>query len=246
MGGCLGTSEYKLLPALQVSNVEECNQCIGEHVQILGRVGHAGKVFESPFTEKQGVAMKIEAIIPSHTGGAQKTSFTARSCTSFDLVDGPQSVRILVSAQSQWRLDLNKTGDIFNIYSDSQTSPTILYSGGAKIGLKSEAKPRPNALKFWRDFNGGKDPPERMTPFEGKGMVGFGNRPRMAREYVLSVGDFVSVVGTLNKTADGDLVLEAAGRGYITNSTASCIALKTCNATERCDTQVPEVAQMSR
>lgn len=146
--------------------------------------------------------------------GLKKTLFTAKSCVSFNVTDGAKTVLVDVKNQSQWQLTLKKTDEIFNIYRDDHKG--CLQSGGER-GRISQGVVRPHALKFWNDFNQGKDPPSRMTPVNAGGMSGFGNRPRMAFEYVLKVGDPVSVTGTLRQV-NGSLVLVADSASNITNA----------------------------
>ena len=56
------------------------------------------------------------------------------------------------------------------------------------------------AYRFWRDFNGGKDPPGRMTGKNaGHGMASAFNRPRFGREAWLRVGDPVCCAGRLER-----------------------------------------------
>lgn len=200
------------MPVLEASSFQKY---IDQPVQVVGCVAHAGCVLESPFTEEQGVAIRIVAKVPSggFGGGAEKTLFIAKCCVGFNVTDGVRTLHVDVKEQSEWLLHLKRTDVIHNIYRDDEQG--CLQSGGEK-GRRSQRRERPYALKFWHDFNQGKDHPSRMTQANGKGMSGFGNRPRMALEYVLKVGDPVAVKGTL-RLVKGSLVLKADSASNITN-----------------------------
>jgi hypothetical protein len=234
MGACIAGEErqFAATPALTVQDVLSKAEVVDQRVHIVGRVGHAGSVLESPFEQKPGVAMKVTAMTPSggHGGGAQKMLFNGKSVVNFYIVDGASQILIDVGTdQSKWDLRIKKSDDVWNIYREHETGQLV--SGGTGPGQKEQVKPRPQGRHFWDTFNAGKDSPDNMTAIGGKGMAGFGNRPRMAREYVLSVNDVVAVIGILRKTADG-LRIEADSESIITNNASVAKSVGACKAGE--------------
>merc|ERR1712232_117238 len=158
------------------------------------------------------------------------------------IVDGEHEVLVELTDQSSYHFNLKLTlsSNIFNIYRDDQKG--CLVSGGDQPGQNSKRVARPHALKFWNDFNGGKDPPSKMTGVNDA-MKGFGNRPRFAREHVLKVGDKVAVLGTLRKS-NGGMKIEADSHGEITNDPCIAPALKTCSCRQPATNTVGEPVLM--
>lgn len=248
--GCIVGGEAKQFAetsALTVNEALQKSEVVDQRVQVVGRAGHAGSVLESPFEQKQGVAMKVAAMVPSggHGGGAQKTLFTGKSLVNFYIVDGSSQILVDVGKdQSKWEVRIMKTDDVWNIYREEATGEIM--SGGDGPGKTSQAKVRPQGRNFWDTFQGGKDPATNMTVIGGKGMAGFGNRPRMAREYVISLNDMVAVVGILRKTSDG-FKIEADSDAIITNDKSVAKSIGSCAASEDArGTGVPKVEWMSK
>eukprot|EP00747_Dinoflagellata_sp_TGD_P171957 gnl/TRDRNA2_/TRDRNA2_207260_c0_seq1.p1 gnl/TRDRNA2_/TRDRNA2_207260_c0~~gnl/TRDRNA2_/TRDRNA2_207260_c0_seq1.p1 ORF type:complete len:247 (-),score=43.33 gnl/TRDRNA2_/TRDRNA2_207260_c0_seq1:227-967(-) len=228
MGACIsGESVFAKVEPRDVGTVSTKPDLVGQQVQVVGRVMHTEALLESPFGERQGVAIKIVVSVAGHGNapGPGKRLFAGSSGVPFAIGDGVH--QILVDKGS-WSLQLKKTRDHFNIVRDDTKG--CLLSGGP-AGTFNEVEERPHLRKFWEDFNGGKDDPLDMTPFGANvnGMSAFGNRPREAAEYVLEVGDLVAVVGMLRDNA-GKLTLEAGGEAAMTNIGNRARALQTSTA----------------
>eukprot|EP00747_Dinoflagellata_sp_TGD_P164014 gnl/TRDRNA2_/TRDRNA2_183373_c0_seq1.p1 gnl/TRDRNA2_/TRDRNA2_183373_c0~~gnl/TRDRNA2_/TRDRNA2_183373_c0_seq1.p1 ORF type:complete len:254 (+),score=48.08 gnl/TRDRNA2_/TRDRNA2_183373_c0_seq1:88-849(+) len=251
MGSCVGgngaAQAFTGVELLKVGEAISSPEKVDQEVQVVGRVAHASSLLESPFGDLQAAALQVKTYVPGGGpgGGAFKWLFSALKCVPFYVVDGTKV--ILVDTTGPWKVFLQHRRDVHNILRDEQTQDLV--SGGDKPGRYDQLKQRPNAMKFWNDYNGGKDPPNLMTPINApNGFAGFGNRPRGAKEYSLAVGDLVAVVGTLRRT-DGGFKLDPGSSGAITNLSRVAKELKTTSASDPppgFQDRLPEVVQMER
>ena len=208
---------------------------LGKTVHIVGKVSAAdGTVLSSPFASHRGPAIRVTASRQGPaSSGLQSNShgaFRAEAALDFFVTDGTSKVRVCIPDVTAWAWRLRETHSAFNIMRDMAG---MLHSGG-NPNEHRKIEPRPDAAQFWERLNGGRDPLERMqlipavrnpgrAASTAMGVGGFAEdlqRPRMAVEQTLQLGDTVAVLGLLGESADGELTITpqlANGKGTINN-----------------------------
>lgn len=210
----------KQYPARRLKDALADASLVGQVVHLVGRAAPASAVMETPFGQEKALAIKVVGYgAPHGNGRGPQRLFSGMCAIPFRLLDGDQEVLVdFANAAVPGVFNLGKTHIAMNILRDDDKK--CLVSGGTKPGQFASVQDRPHALQFWRDFNGGKDPPDRMTA-RNAGMAAFGNRPRLAHEFALRPADTVAVIGVLQSGDSGFTVVPGAdGQALVTNSQA--------------------------
>lgn len=211
----------------------------GQVVHIVGTVGAADVALSSPFGGAQGAAIRITCSRQS-TIGVSHGAFRAQSAVDFYVVtDSGTKIRVAVPDVEAWTWRLGTSHTAFNIMIDK--TGTTLYSGG-KMHEHSAIEARPDAMLFWERLNGGRDPVSMLQRIpvdraDGTAFTTVGpghnaedlNRPRMAVEQTLQLGDAVAVLGVLGVAENGELTISPQlrkGKGAITNEPSVAASLK--------------------
>ena len=185
----------------------------GRVVHIVGTVEAAnGDVLSSPFGGSRGPAVRV---LTKRQDGTTAGS-VAQSALDFWVASGSARVRVLVPQADAWAWHLRQTNCTHNLMVDEAG---LNFVGGGKKHYYNELKPLPDGMEFWETL---------ISPYEPVSMIQkFGGprgddvqKPRMAIEQTLRIGDPVAVVGVLGQTEAGELTISPQlpkGKGQISN-----------------------------
>jgi hypothetical protein len=237
MGGG-SSSPFQAIPAERELPRTLSTSDVGRVAHLVGTVTAAdGKVLSSPFGGMCGVAIRITA---SRQSGLSSTSshgsFRAQTALPFYLADGGVKIRVLVPDVEAWGWRLATTHTAFNIMRDEEG---MLWSGGDRPHQHSAIEARPDGAIFWERLNGGRDPLNMLqlipaSRTDGGEWTDSGalravggaynaedlQKPRMAVERTLQLGERVAIIGVLGATEDGEITISPQmpkGKGTITN-----------------------------
>lgn len=228
--GCGASSQFSAEPSLRLDSeafaqaAEKARAGEAPRVNLVGWARPSEFLIESPFGGGPGLAALLTA---HHTeaglfSGTSGVLFSAKAAVSFrvEIPGAAEVVLVDVSGSSRWQFG-KRTLNLVNTENNiDRTGAGNMMKGGGKPGQRSLAVERPDGATWWKTFNKGKDPPDRMQS-TGRMLA----RSRVVHEYWLRDGDPVAVLGSLRTAEDGGLLLVAAGAGSFSNLTSQSKAL---------------------